>query len=198
MADAITLADLLPERIGRLDKEAKKALCSDSDISSMKLAWDHVSDRIIDALRTALDCDLIDALAGGWVRTRALADAADRQAAGEPVTVELGKHEIGHEIRPVVVVTIAPCPSLELEFTFAVTAKFGGVSLDIADGHLVGGRPGEAWASAVLSFGGVALHDAADSRRLKLPGQFRLAEPGLKIPGLRAAAVAGTGGAAAG
>ena len=47
-----------------------------------------------------------------------------------------------------------------------VSANFGGVQLSIADGHITGGKMGEAWASAQLSFQGQPLYDAAQARKV--------------------------------
>ena len=46
------------------------------------------------------------------------------------------------------------------------------MQLSIADGHITGGRTGEAWASAQLSFQGEPLHDAAETRKLPIPVEF--------------------------
>jgi hypothetical protein len=98
--------------------------------------------------------------------------------------IELGAHEIVRELEPVVAVTIGSCPCVELKFTFTVTGKFGGVKLCVMDAHIVGGSPGEAWAMAQLSYNGVPLHDAAESRKLALPGAFDFPQPGIPIPRL--------------
>jgi hypothetical protein len=50
--------------------------------------------------------------------------------------------------------------------------------------HITGGRPGDAWATAQLSYNGIPLHEAAESRKLALPGEFEFAEPGIPIPRL--------------
>ena len=90
----------------------------------------------------------------------AFADPA-KHPPGERSVVELGEHELKRELQPVIAVTIAPCPCIELKFLFALTAHIGGVRLSIVDGHIVGGDLGELWASAQLSYEGTPLHPAA-------------------------------------
>ena len=80
--------------------------------------------------------------------------------------------------------TIGSCPCIELKFTFTVTGNFGGVALGALNAHITGGRPGDAWATAQLSYNGIPLHEAAESRKLALPGAFEFAEPGIPIPRL--------------
>ena len=135
-------------------------------------------------LAEALDCDLIELLADGWARAPLLAEFADpdRHPPGERWSIALGEHELGRDLRPVVAVTIGSCPCVELAFDLALTAHFGGVQLTVADGRIVGGSLGEAWASAELSYQGVPLHEAAESRRVALPAAFEFAGPGIAIP----------------
>jgi len=84
-------------------------------------------------------------------------------------------------MKPVIAVTIGSCPCVEIDFEFAVSARFGGVQLTIVDGHITGGQAGEAWASAQLSCQGVPLHDAADTRKMPIPGSFEFKAPGVPI-----------------
>jgi hypothetical protein len=105
--------------------------------------------------------------------------------------VELSEHDISRELNPVIAVTIDPCPSIELNFTFALAAHVGGVRLSIIDGHIVGGDLGELWASAQLSYEGVPLHPEQESARIAVPGEFSFAPPGIKIPLLSGQAVEG-------
>jgi len=150
----------------------------------MKLAWDYVGSRLDQALGQVLDCDVMEMVAKGWAEADLLAEFADpaKHPAGEQSIVEVGAHDFSREFKPVIAVTIGSCPCVELEFGFAVSANFGGVQLAIADGHIIGGRMGEAWASATLSFQGQPLNDPAESRRMPIPGAFEFAAPGIPIP----------------
>ena len=179
MADTIKVAELLPERIEGLGTAARDALCNDAKAAGLQVAWDYVSSRLDGALRQALDCDLFDVLARGWAQSPLLTNyvAALTQPAAE---VHFGKHELTRELKPSVAVTIAGCPCIELEFTFAIAAQFSGLTLDIADRHITGGSPGAVSASAELSLGEVTPHQA-QSRELELPRRFRFTEPGIPI-----------------
>ena len=175
------VSDLLPERLDGLGEAAREALCRDQQVGGMKLAWDYVSRRLDEALRSALDCDLMEVLAQGWANSRLMGGYAAAATSAEPTEVELGEHEVSRELNPVVAVTIGPCPCVELEFNVALSARFGGLKLEIADRHITGGRPGEVWAGAAVSFRDLTLCEA-ESRRLQLPGEFRFAAPGVPIP----------------
>ena len=183
MAETLSLADLLPGRLESLAERARTTLSQDQQVAGMKLAWGYVSSQLQQALRSTLDVPAIEALASGWSTAARLAEYADadRHPPGERSVVELGEHELVQEFKPVVAVTIGSCPCIELDFSLAVTAKFGGVKLAIADGHIVGGETGDAWASGQLSLHGVPLHEPMDSNKVALPGAFEFTQPGLPI-----------------
>ena len=168
-------------------------MCDDQQIGGMKLAWGFIGSQLQDALRSVLDCDLLEVLGGAWAKAAPLADFADpaKQPPGERSVVELGEHDVTRELEPVVAVTIGACPSVELKFTLALAAHVGGARLSIVDGHLVGGDLGELWASAQLSYDGVPLHPAQESTKIGVPGEFSFAPPGIKIPLLAGRAVEG-------
>ncbi|MBV8687043.1 MAG: hypothetical protein JOZ90_06205 [Alphaproteobacteria bacterium] len=187
MPEAPTLADLLPERLDRMGDEAKRKLCENEEIGCMKLAWDFIASELRGAIAAALDCPLMEVLAETWAQAQLLAEHAhpERHPPGERSVVEIGAHDVSHELAPVVTVTVGQCPPVELEFTLTVTAHFGGVKLAVQDGHILGGRLGEAWASGQLAFEGVPLHGEAESGKTALPGEFRFAPPGVAIPRLQ-------------
>ena len=184
MAESVKLSALLPDRLDTLAERARARLCEDKQVGGMKLAWGYVGGRLRDALVDALDCDVLEVVAKGWASAASLSEFGDesRHPAGERSVVELGEHEVGRELSPVISVTIGKCPCVDLEFTLALNAKFGGVKLALQDGHIVGGETGDASASAQLSFQGVPLHDPAESPTLPLPGSFSFAAPGIPIP----------------
>ena len=51
------------------------------------------------------------------------------------------------------------------------------------NGHIIGGRPGDAWATGQLSYNGIPLHEPAESRKLALPGAFDFPSPGSPFRG---------------
>lgn len=193
MADGIRLSSLLPDRLDSLAERVQSRLCDDEQVGGMKLAWDYIGKELGSALKSVLDCDLLEILAGAWAEAAPLAAFADlaMHPAGERSVVELGGHEFSRELHPVVAVTIGSCPCVELNFLLALTAHVGGVRLSIVDGHIVGGNMGELWASAQLSYEGTPLHPPSESRKIAIPGDFRFAAPGVKIPRLSRPAVEG-------
>ena len=195
MADRVSLASLLPERLDSVAERIRPKLCENEDVDRMKLAWGFIGSQLLESLKSVLDCDLLEVLAKAWAEAAPLAELADpaRHPPGERSLVELGEHEISRQLEPVVAVTIGPCPCVELRFQVTITAHVGGVRLSVVDGHITGGDPGELWASAALSFEGVPLHPAQESRRIALPGQFSFSPPGIRIPRLAAAAAPAEG-----
>ena len=171
-------------------------MCDDEQIGGMKLAWDFIGGELMNALKSVLDCDLLEVLAGAWAKAAPLAEFADpaKHPPGERSVVELGEHDISRELKPVIGVTIGTCPCVELNFTFALAAHVSGVRLAILDGHITGGDLGELWASAQLSYEGVPLHPEQESTRIAVPGEFIFAAPGIKIPLLSGQAVEGAAG----
>jgi hypothetical protein len=165
-------------------ERVKGRMCEDEQVGGMKLAWGFVGKEVFNALKSVLDCDLLEILGAGWAQAGALTDFAnpDKHPPGERSVVELGAHDVSRELHPVVSVTIGSCPSVDLKFTFAIAANVGGVRLSLLDGHIVGGDLGESWASGQLSYEGVPLHSAAESKKVGLPGEFRFAAPGIRIP----------------
>ena len=183
MADGLKLSALLPARLDAVGARAREELCRNQDVGAMKLAWDYIGSELSSALAQALDCDLMEMLARHWASNDLLAAFAGpaKPSVGDRSVVELAAHDVSRELKPVIAVTIGSCPCVEIEFGFALTAHFSGVQLSIADGHIIGGRAGQAWASAQLSCQGVPLHDAAETRKLPIPGSFQFEPPGVPI-----------------
>lgn len=186
MADDLTLASLLPARLDSLDKQVKARLCQDDQVGGMKLAWDYIGGELGVALKSVLDCDLLEIFASAWAKAAPLAELADpaRHPPGERALVELGSHDLKRDFHPVIAVTIGSCPCVELHFTLALAAHIGGVRLAVTDGHIISGDLGEVWASAQLSYEGTPLHPPLESRKLALPAELRFDPPGIEIPRL--------------
>jgi len=189
MADGVPLSTLLPDRLDLADR-VKSKLSEGNQVRSMKLAWSFVGKEIQAALESVLDCDLFEVLAKGWAQAAPLAGFADpaKHPPGERSLVELGKHDLSRDLHPVIAVTIGSCPCVELNFTLTVTANISGVRLAILDRHIVTADPGETWASAQLSYEGTPLHEAPESKKIRIPGEIRFASPGIEIPRIAAAA----------
>jgi hypothetical protein len=190
---SVRLGALVPERLDSVAEQVRTKLCDDRQVGAMNLAWDFIGGELGKALKSVLDCDLLEVLGGVWAKAAPLAGFADpdQHPPGERSVVELGEHDITRELNPVIAVTIASCPCVELSFTFTLAAHVGGVRLAIVDGHIVGGDLGELWASAQLSYEGTPLHPPQESARIGVPGEFQFAPPGIKIPRLSGRAVEG-------
>lgn len=182
----VRLKDLLPDDLEEAGKRAAASLREREDVGCEKLAWDVVSRELEGALGRALDCDLIGLVAECWAQSRVLADFADPQKhpRGERSVVDVGAHEFSRDVHPVLAVTVAGCSCVELRFTFALTGHFGGAQLIVEDGRIRGGKLGEAWVSAQLSYENVPLHSEAQSKKAQLSGEFTLPGDGVKIPRL--------------
>ena len=185
MAEALrpTVGDLLPERLDGIEDRIKGQLSGDPEVGKTKLAWDLIGTEIEGALRSVLDCDLVETLAQAWVTARALQDYADpdKHPPGETAVVHLGERDVERELHPVVAVTIGACPPMELRFTLCLAAHFSGLALSIRAPYITGGSAGDLKVSAQLKYGEVALHKPEESRRLELPGRFGFSPP-LEIP----------------
>lgn len=189
----MTLGDLLPDRLDSLAERVRTRMCDDPEVGGMKLAWDYIGKELLNALKSVLDADLLEVLAGAWAKAAPLAALADpaQHPPGERSVVELSAHDLTRELHPIIAVTIGPCPCVELEFLFALTAHIGGVRLLVADGHIVGGDLGELWAGAQLSYQGTPLHPPQESAKVAIPAEFAFPPPGIKIPPVSGAASQG-------
>ena len=190
LAEGVPLSALLPDRLDTLADRVKSRLSEDEQVGGMKLAWGFIGKELQAALKSVLDCDLFEILAKGWAQAEPLAAFADpaKHPPGERSVIELGKHDLSRELHPVIAVTIGNCPCVELNFTLKVTAKISGVRLSILDRHIVTADPGETWASALLSYEGTPLHDAPESRKIRIPGEIQFTPPGVEIPQLKVTA----------
>ena len=177
------LKDLLPERLDGLSGRVRGHLSESDQAECAKVAWNSVGPQLKAALEQALDCDLMPVIAKAWKSSQLLAQYGDpeKHPPGERSVVELCGHELTRELKPVLTVTVGPCPPIELQLTLAVSASFDGVRLVIVDGHIIGGDLGTATASAQLSLNGQPLHDPAESRPAPLPGRFAFDPPGIAL-----------------
>ena len=177
------VADLLPDRLTGLEERVKAQMSEDPAVGRTKLAWNLIGSEVERALRSVLDCDLIDTLAKAWTGALGVREYGDpaRHAPGETAIVHLGEQEFVRELHPVVGVTIAGCGCMELRFTLSLAVHFSGLALSIRAPFITGGAAGDAHVGAQLLYGEVALHPAQESRRIDLPGRFDLFSP-LEIP----------------
>ena len=180
--NGLTVASLLPDDL-KLDELVKEHVCAEQKRTPMKLAWNLVGSEVRGALKTVLECDLLELLAEGWVKFRELQDYADpaKHPPGERNVVHVGKHDFVRDVHPVVSVTVAGRRCPDLRFTVRLKGSFSGLALTIEDGRITGGTGGDAHVSAQLRYGAAELHKEKESRTVALPGSFRF-DPGVRIP----------------
>jgi hypothetical protein len=190
---SIGLNELLPAKLDSVAEKVREQLCDNEEIGGMKLAWDYIGKELHQALQSVLDCDLLEVVGKSWAEFSEIAAFADpdKHPPGERSVVAIGQHEVKRDLHPVIAVTVAHCPCVELKFLLALTAKVSGVRLTILDGHIVGGDMGELWATAQLSYEGTPLHQPRESAKVAVPGEFAFAAPGIKIPRITAPPVEG-------
>lgn len=184
------ISALLPDRLDSLADRVKSRMSEDEQVGGMKLAWGFIGKEIQAALKSVFDRDLFEILAKGWAQAEPLTAFADpaKHPPGERSVIELGKHDLSRELHPVIAVTIGSCPCVELNFTLTVTANISGVRLSILDRHIVAADPGDTWATAQLSYEGTPLHEAPESKKIRIPGEISFAAPGVEIPRLNVTA----------
>jgi hypothetical protein len=184
MAEGLKLKELLPDRFDRLSEESKKEICTDENVSHMRLAWGYIASQVDDSIRGVLDLDLFDLLAKAWANGKLLCEYADpaKHPPGQREVLNVGDYAFDRELHPTVEVTIASRPCAELEFTLKLIGHFSGLHLTIMDGHILSCGSGDAWASAKLSYHDVPLHKERETKKLALPGYVPFDPPGIAIP----------------
>lgn len=180
----LKLRELLPDRLDHLGEESRKELCKDPNVSHLRLAWDYIESQLDSEIRGVLDEDVFELLGKAWAGAKLLSDYADpaKHPLGQRELLKLGDHSFERELHPTVDVTIGASPCARLRFTLTLSGHFSGLYLGIKDGHIVDGRSGKAWASALLSYGSIPLHKEKETKKMWLPGRFKFEPPGMPIP----------------
>jgi len=193
--ESILLSDLLPDKLDSIADQVRDRMCDDEQIGGMKLAWDYIGKELNKALKSALDCDLLHVVGKLWSELSEVAALADpeKHPPGERSVVEIGEHQLKRDLHPIIAVTVAPCPCVELKFLLTLTANISGVRLSVVDGHIVGGDLGELWTTAQLSYEGTPLHAPRESAKVAIPTEFSF-DPGIKIPRISSLPVEGAEG----
>jgi hypothetical protein len=178
--DAPTLRDLL----GRLsEKELQPALDAAPD-SRPPLPYPL---RCVAALAAeGLDQELggltlYDLLAQGWLKARAVREAAAKSRAtpGASCVLPLGEHELVHTCNPVVTVYFDDVPLPEIRFTLELVARLQSAELTLSDGCLCAISAGSGSAVVRLNYNAVKLVERS-TPSVKVTSSFRF-EPALPV-----------------
>lgn len=133
-------------------------------------------------LREALDVDLIELIAGAWLKIEAVREYRDpsRYPPGKVAVVPLAQHDIVSTHDAVIDAEVAGVPLPELRLKVELTARFKSVALSIEGGRVVAIAPGECAVIVRLKYGAKLLKEQS-TPALQLPGRISLGE-GLAIP----------------
>ncbi|RSS80686.1 hypothetical protein [Streptomyces sp. WAC06614] len=124
-----------------------------------------------------LELDLVSLLAAGWVKHRALRDAAlrTRRYPGSEELVALTTHSITSTHHPVVDVLVDGVPAATVEVGLTVVFEITGFVAVVRDARLVAVRAGECTAEAKLAVREIPV--ASRQGRLNLPAELPLRSP---------------------
>ncbi|HWF75934.1 MAG TPA: hypothetical protein VN694_02040 [Caulobacteraceae bacterium] len=181
----MSVADLLPGKLDHLDAAIQQEKAANAQVASLPaLAMGVVGERVDTAVRETLGCDVFQVLAQAWAKARELHEYADeaRHPIGETSTMYLGEHALGVDLHPTVDVVVSGVATFELRFTLTLQAALRLAELTIRNRHIVELGKCDVALQAVLSYGGVPLHEPLQSRRVTLSGPMSFGTPGIPIP----------------
>lgn len=136
-------------------------------------------------LNAAIDADVFELLAEGWLKFKQIRDCADpsKHPPKQDTIVTLHDVEITSSNSPLLHTTVGGVPLPDLRFTLDLTAKFEAVQLVVRDARIRALRPGSASAIVRLKYGDAKLAESS-TPEWKLPGEISLGAEGLAIPRL--------------
>lgn len=168
----LSVAALLPDAIAldpaqlRFGKEA----------AGLGAAAGFVQTKLLEAVRAALDADVMAVLAEAWAKTAELRNAAQAQGAGQPTHLYLAKHEIACDNQLKLVLEFAGLPALTDHLDLRLKAQFEGVGLSIEQGCIVALDAGRGMAKLELLYSNAKLLSQS-SDWVRLPASCTLAHP---------------------
>lgn len=179
----VKLAALLP--VAAADLEATLRTHVDQTpgrASVVATVFGLAADAAAGKLRDALDVDVIELVAGAWLKAAALREYRDpvRHPPGEVSIVPLGQHDIASTHEAVIQSEVAGIALPELRLKIELTARFKSAALSIEGGRVVAVAPGECSVSVRLKYGARLLKEQS-TPALQLPGRISLGD-GLAIP----------------
>lgn len=182
----VTLGDLLPANLDRMTGALKQARVSNPDLAKANLpalAAGVLDQKVDEAVRGALDCDVFGLLAQAWAKARELHEFADaaKHPPDEVSTLFLGEHSLTYDVDPVVDVVIGQLAKFTLRFKLELAADLRAAELTIRGGHITEIGKCDCELSAVLSYDDVELHEPVKAKRFTLTRSIVLPAPGVPI-----------------
>src|SRR5215472_1035933 len=157
-SSGLKVSDLLPAGL-QLEQTMKTKLSEDPGAAGTKLAWGLVGSEATNALKTALNIDVLDVIGRCWCVAKELHEYTDpsKHPAGEIAIVNLGQHTFTKDLYPILDVTIGPYKT-SLRFTLKLAANIRAVALAICNGYITSLGSGDGDVSAQLKYGDIALN----------------------------------------
>jgi hypothetical protein len=182
----VKLSDLLPANLDRIDDALTRERAQNTELAAAnlpKLAAGVLDEKIGEAVRGALDCDVFGLLAQAWAKARELHEFTDpaKHPRDEVSTVFLGEHSLTYDVHPVVDVVIGQLAKFTLRFTLELAADLRMAELTIRDAHITQIGKCDCELSAVLTYDSVELHEPVKAKRFTLTRSIALPAPGVPI-----------------
>jgi hypothetical protein len=177
----LQLRDLLPSGL-QIDQTMKDALSQERGVGATKLAWGVIGSQATDALKGALNMDVLELLGRAWGVAKALHEYTDRSKhpEGERSVVYLGANKFKKTVYPQLTVTIEPLKPVTLRFALDLVADIQSIALAICNGHIISTGGGYGNLGAQLRYGDIPLNKL-QQRKVAFPGTFVFKEPGMAI-----------------
>ena len=182
----VKLSDLIPVDLDRLDQALQRQRAANAELARTnlpKMAAGVLDQKVDEAVRGALDCDVFGLLAQAWAKARELHEFTDEAAhpPDEVSTMFLGEHSLSVEAHPTVDVVIGQLARFSLVFTVELEAAFRLAELTIQAKHIKQIGKCDCELSAVLKYDDVELHKPLKSKHIALTGAMVFAAPGVPI-----------------
>ena len=182
----VRLSDLIPVDLDRLEDAMKRQRAADAELAKTnlpKMAVGVLDEKVDEAVRGVLDCDVFGLLAQAWAKARELHEFTDAAAhpPDEISTMFLGEHSLSVEVHPTVDVVVGQLAKFSLVFTVELEAAFRMAELTIQAAHIKQVGKCDCEVSAVLKYDDVELHKPLKSKRIALTGAMTFDAPGVPI-----------------
>jgi hypothetical protein len=132
---------------------------------------------IAQAMKSALDFNVLAFLADGWSTAKQIHELAHTGKPGSVAIVKLGKHSITREMKPVVHVRLGVETNVPIDLSIQLTGTFDGIELSVGNGGILAVGSGTCGLALDLKLAGQPLGNTRKLATWKLPGEHRFAPP---------------------